>query len=166
MTRSRDAFASSGSGDAEGRRRTYARPVIRNALTARQHRDARGDWFGWIATGFALGSVGLLIWPSPGFVQLVTQTADSVVFLAESILVTLAVGLEMREATLRPHRRFGGPSRLNAAIQLVVTFIAFASINVGTAFGALCLLIGVVLLWRRESPRRTEAVRPLVPEEV
>ena len=104
----------------------------------------------------------MLIWPIPASVQLVSQTADSVVFLAECAVLTLAVGLDAREAA--GGRRLGsvGRSWLNAAMQFAGTLAALASINAGSAFGALCFVIGVVLLWRHQLQRG----RPPVPKEV
>ena len=71
--------------------------------------------------GFAIGSACFFVGPFPGFVQLVGQRADSVVFFAGSIFFTLAAALELREGTLRSHGRFAGASWWSAAIQFIGT---------------------------------------------
>jgi hypothetical protein len=65
----------------------------------------------------------LLHRPLPRFVQLVGDGADAVVFFVGSIFFTLAAGLELREGTLRHHRRFANASWWSAAIQFVGTLL-------------------------------------------
>jgi hypothetical protein len=98
-------------------------PVIGHALIASRRREGRVDWDGWIAAGFAIGSACFFVGPSPGFVSLVGQGADGAVFFAGSIFFTLAAGLELREGTLRLHRRFTGASWWSAAVQFAGTLL-------------------------------------------
>ena len=49
--------------------------------------------------------------------------ADGVVFFVGSIFFTAAAGLELREATLRAHRRFADASWWSAAIQFIGTLL-------------------------------------------
>jgi YrhK-like protein len=95
--------------------------LIGHALVRRPRASARVDWDRWIAAGFAVGSLCFFVGPFPGFVQLVGQAADSVVFFAGSIFFTLAAGLELRAATLRGGRRFADASWWSAAVQFVGT---------------------------------------------
>jgi hypothetical protein len=98
--------------------------LIGHALALAPRRAARVGWDRWIALGFAIGSVCFLIGPAPGFVQLVGQGADGVVFFAGSVFFTLAAGLELREGTLRRGRRWGrDPSWWSAAVQFVGTLL-------------------------------------------
>ena len=101
--------------------------MIGHALHAGPRPDARVDWDGWIAAGFAIGSACFFVGPFPGFVQLVGQGADSVVFFAGSVFFTVAAALELREGTLRQHRRFSDASWWSAAIQLIGTLFFNAS---------------------------------------
>jgi len=101
--------------------------VIGHALHAGPRPDARVDWDGWIAAGFAIGSACFLIGPFPGFVQLVGQGADSIVFFVGSVFFTVAAALELREGTLRQHRRFSDASWWSAAIQFLGTLFFNAS---------------------------------------
>ncbi len=84
----------------------------------------RTRWDRWIAGGFAIGSACFFIGPFPGFVQLVGQAADGVVFFAGSIFFTFAAALALREATLTRGRRFGDDlGWWSAAIQFVGTLL-------------------------------------------
>jgi YrhK-like protein len=84
---------------------------------------AREHWDVLIALGFAIGSACFFIGPFPGFVQLVGEGADGVVFFAGSVFFTLAAGLELREATLRLGRWAANPSWWSAAIQFAGTLL-------------------------------------------
>jgi hypothetical protein len=84
---------------------------------------AREQWDRLIAIGFAIGSACFFIGPFPGFVQLVGEGADGVVFFAGSVFFTLAAGLELREATLRLGRWASNPSWWSAAIQFAGTLL-------------------------------------------
>jgi hypothetical protein len=96
--------------------------LIGHALALPPRRTSRVGWDRWIALGFAIGSMCFLIGPAPGFVQLVGQGADGVVFFVGSVFFTLAAGLELREGTLRRGRRWGrDPSWWSAAVQFVGT---------------------------------------------
>jgi YrhK-like protein len=97
--------------------------VIGHALTAAPTPAERVAWDRWIATGFAVGSACFFIGPFPGFVQLVGDGADGVVFFAGSIFFTLAAGFELREGTLRLGRWASDPSWWSAAIQFVGTLL-------------------------------------------
>jgi hypothetical protein len=97
--------------------------MIGHALRLPPRPEASLDWDRWIAAGFAVGSLGFFIGPFPGFVQLVGQAADSVVFFAGSIFFTVAAGLELREATLRQGRRFGDATWWGAAVQFAGTLL-------------------------------------------
>jgi hypothetical protein len=104
--------------------RAYAQPVIGHALALGPRPSARLAWDRWIAAGFAIGSACFFIGPFPGFVQLIGQGADAVVFFAGSLFFTLAAGLEVREATLRLGRRWSASaSWWSAAIQFVGTLL-------------------------------------------
>jgi hypothetical protein len=94
--------------------------VIVHALTTVRH-PSRIGWDRWIAAGFAIGSTCFFVGPFPGFVQLVGQTADSVVFFAGSLFFTAAAAMELREATLRTHHSFSTATWWSAAIQFVGT---------------------------------------------
>ncbi len=98
--------------------------MIGHALALVPRRARRRAWDRWIAIGFAIGSACFFVGPFPGFVQVVGQGADSVVFFAGSIFFTLAAGLEVREATLRLGRRWtGDPSWWSAAVQFIGTLL-------------------------------------------
>lgn len=89
-----------------------------------RRRPAAPAWDRWIAVGFAIGSVCFFVGPAPGFVQLVGQGADGVVFFVGSIFFTLAAGLEVRESTLRLGRRWSrDPSWWSAAVQFIGTLL-------------------------------------------
>jgi hypothetical protein len=108
--------------------RAYARQVIGHALGVGPRLGARFAWDRWIAAGFAIGSACFFIGPFPGFVQLVGQGADSVVFFAGSVFFTLAAALEVREATLRLGGRWSAnASWWSAAIQFAGTLLFNAS---------------------------------------
>jgi hypothetical protein len=96
--------------------------VIGHALTAAR-RPAGAGWDRWIAAGFAIGSACFFVGPFPGFVQLVGQAADSVVFFAGSLFFTAAAALELREGTLRERRRFASASWWSAAVQFGGTLL-------------------------------------------
>jgi hypothetical protein len=95
--------------------------MIGHALTAARRQGTVVNWDRWIAAGFAVGSACFFVGPFPGFVQLVGQGADGVVFFAGSIFFTLAAGLELREGTLRLQRRFADASWWSAAVQFIGT---------------------------------------------
>lgn len=94
--------------------------MISHVLTPTQ-RPSDIDWDRWVAAGFALGSACFFIGPFPGFVQLVGQAADSIVFFVGSLFFTAAAALELREGTLRKRRRFSGAPWWSAAVQFVGT---------------------------------------------
>jgi hypothetical protein len=84
----------------------------------------RAGWDRAIAVGFAVGSVCFFIGPFPGFVQLVGDGADGVVFFVGSIFFTVAATLELREGTVRRGRRWGAdPSWWSAFVQFVGTLL-------------------------------------------
>jgi hypothetical protein len=83
----------------------------------------RQHWDLLIAVGFAIGSACFFIGPFPGFVELVGQGADGVVFFAGSVFFTSAAALELREATLRLGRWAANPSWWSAAIQFAGTLL-------------------------------------------
>ncbi len=97
-----------------------SRRVIGHALTLARH-SPRADWDRWIAAGFAIGSTCFFIGPFPGFVQLVGQGADGIVFFVGSLFFTAAAALELREGTLRGKRRFAGAPWWSAAVQFAGT---------------------------------------------
>jgi hypothetical protein len=97
--------------------------LIGHALAAGRRPVAREQWDRLIAIGFAIGSACFFIGPFPGFVQLVGEGADGVVFFAGSVFFTLAAGLELREATLRLGRWASNPSWWSAAIQFAGTLL-------------------------------------------
>jgi hypothetical protein len=100
--------------------------VIGHALRL-SRRPARVDWDHWIAAGFAIGSACFFVGPFPGFVQLVGQAVDGIVFFVGSIFFTLAAALELREGTLGAQRRFADASWWSAAVQLIGTLFFNAS---------------------------------------
>jgi hypothetical protein len=139
--------------------------VIGHALTVAPGPAARLAWDRWIAVGFAIGSACFFIGPFPGFVQLVGQGADGVVFFTGSVFFTLAAGLELREATLRLGRWASNPSWWSAAIQFAGTLLfnlnTFDAMQDGLStqqqdrlvfapdlFGSACFLISGVLAYR------------------
>jgi YrhK-like protein len=97
--------------------------VIGHALTVAHRPLARANWDRLIAVGFAIGSACFFIGPFPGFVQLVGEGADGVVFFVGSVFFTLAAGLELREATVRLGRWARNPSWWSAAIQFAGTLL-------------------------------------------
>ena len=97
--------------------------MIGHALTVAPGPAGRAIWDRWIAIGFAIGSACFFIGPFPGFVQLVGEGADGVVFFAGSVFFTLAAGLELREATLRLGRWASNPSWWSAAVQFAGTLL-------------------------------------------
>ena len=76
-----------------------------------------------IALGFAIGSACFFIGPFPGFLELVGQGADGVVFFVVSVFCPSAAALELREATLRLGRWAANPSWWSAAIQFAGTLL-------------------------------------------
>lgn len=127
-------------------------------------RPARAKWDRWIAAGFAIGSTCFFVGPSPGFVQLVGQAADSVVFFTGSIFFTLAAALELREGTLREGRRLADASWWSAAVQFIGTLFfnvsTFHAMQTGLSthqqdrlvwapdlFGSICFLISGALAY-------------------
>ena len=97
--------------------------MIGHALAVAHRPLAREKWDYLIAIGFAIGSACFFIGPFPGFVQLVGEGADGVVFFVGSVFFTLAAGLELREATLRLGRWASNPSWWSAAIQFAGTLL-------------------------------------------
>ena len=97
--------------------------MIGHALAVAHRPLAREKWDYLIAIGFAIGSACFFIGPFPGFVQLVGEGADGVVFFAGSVFFTLAAGLELREATVRLGRWASNPSWWSAAIQFAGTLL-------------------------------------------
>jgi hypothetical protein len=95
--------------------------MISHALDPVRRPEATVDWDRWIATGFAIGSACFLIGPVPGFVDLVGNEADAIVFFAGSIFFTCAAAAELREGTLRADRRFADAGWWAAAIQFLGT---------------------------------------------
>jgi hypothetical protein len=71
---------------------------------------------------FAIGAACFFIGPFPGFVQLVGQGADGVVFFAGSLFFTSGGALQLWQATAqRPQRRLGGAAWWSAAVQFAGT---------------------------------------------
>jgi YrhK-like protein len=97
--------------------------VIGHALTVAGRPLARANWDRLIAAGFAIGSACFFIGPFPGFVQLVGEGTDGVVFFTGSVFFTLAAGLELREATIRLGRWAANPSWWSAAVQFAGTLL-------------------------------------------
>ena len=140
--------------------------MIGHALALGPRASARLAWDRWIAAGFAIGSACFFIGPFPGFVQLVGQGADSVIFFAGSVFFTLAAALEVREATLRLGGRWSAnASWWSAAIQFAGTLLfnlnTFGAMHDGLSaqqqnrlvfapdlFGSACFLISGVLAYR------------------
>jgi hypothetical protein len=125
----------------------------------------RESWDRLIAVGFAIGSACFFVAPFPGFVQLVGDGADGVVFFVGSIFFTTAAGLELREATLRLGRWASDPSWWSAAVQFAGTLLfnlnTFDAMRDGLSthqqnrlvfapdlFGSACFLISGVLAYR------------------
>jgi hypothetical protein len=138
--------------------------VISHALAPVRRPDATVDWDRWIAAGFAIGSVCFFVGPFPGFVQLVGEGTDAAVFFAGSIFFTSAAAVELREGTLRAHRRFAGASWWSAAIQFVGTLLfnvsTFSAMQTGLStsqlnrlvwapdvFGSIAFLVSGVLAY-------------------
>jgi YrhK-like protein len=139
--------------------------VIGHALTVAPGPAARLAWDRWIAVGFAIGATCFFVGPFPGFVELVGQGADGVVFFVGSVFFTLAAGLELREATLRLGRWASNPSWWSAAVQFAGTLLfnlnTFGAMQDGLStqqqnrlvfapdlFGSACFLISGVLAYR------------------
>jgi hypothetical protein len=97
--------------------------LIGHALAVARRPVAREHWDRLIAIGFAIGSACFFVGPFPGFLQLVGEGADGVVFFAGSVFFTFAAGLELREATLRLGRWASNPSWWSAAIQFAGTLL-------------------------------------------
>lgn len=97
--------------------------MIGHGLAIARRPVAREHWDVVIALGFAIGSACFFIGPFPGFVQLVGEGADGVVFFVGSVFFTFAAGLELREATLRLGRWAANPSWWSAAIQFAGTLL-------------------------------------------
>jgi hypothetical protein len=139
--------------------------VIGHGLAIDHRPLARAHWDRLIAAGFAIGAACFFVGPFPGFVQLVGQGADGVVFFVGSVFFTLAAGLELREATLRLGRWASNPSWWSAAIQFAGTLLfninTFAAMQDGFSaqqenrlvfapdlFGSACFLVSGVLAYR------------------
>ena len=97
--------------------------MIGHALAVARRPVARANWDRLIAIGFAIGSACFFVGPFPGFVQLVGQGADGVVFFVGSVFFTFAAALELREATVRLGRWASNPSWWSAAIQFAGTLL-------------------------------------------
>jgi hypothetical protein len=139
--------------------------VIGHALAVAHRPVARANWDRLIAVGFAIGSTCFFVGPFPGFVQLVGEGADGVVFFVGSVFFTLAAGLELREATLRLGRWASNPSWWSAAVQFAGTLLfnlnTFGAMQDGLSsqqqnrlvfapdlFGSACFLVSGVLAYR------------------
>jgi hypothetical protein len=139
--------------------------VIGHGLAIAHRPLARAHWDRLIAAGFAIGATCFFVGPFPGFVQLVGQGADGVVFFVGSVFFTLAAGLELREATLRLGRWASNPSWWSAATQFAGTLLfnvnTFAAMQDGLTaqqenrlvfapdlFGSACFLVSGVLAYR------------------
>jgi len=97
--------------------------VIGHGLAVAHRPVARERWDLLIALGFAVGSACFFIGPFPGFLQLVGDGADGVVFFVGSVFFTFAAALELREATLRLGRWAANPSWWSAAVQFAGTLL-------------------------------------------
>ena len=139
--------------------------MIGHALTVARRPVERENWDRLIAIGFAIGSACFFVGPFPGFVQLVGEGADGVVFFAGSVFFTFAAGLELREATLRLGRWTSNPSWWSAATQFAGTLLfnlnTFNAMKDGLStqqenrlvfapdlFGSACFLVSGVLAYR------------------
>jgi hypothetical protein len=139
--------------------------VIGHSLHVAPRALARANWDRWIAIGFAIGSACFFVGPFPGFVQLVGEGADGIVFFAGSLFFTFAAGLELREATLRLGRWASNPSWWSAASQFAGTLLfnlnTFNAMKDGLStqqenrlvfapdlFGSACFLVSGVLAYR------------------
>jgi hypothetical protein len=120
----------------------------------------------WMAAFFATGSLGFLIGPFPGYVDLVGPGADAVTFFAGSILFTAGGALQTLLA--HPERHSPGAGRAGwwaATIQSagtlffnVTTFQAMHTALTNTeydrlvwrpdAFGSICFLVSGVIAYR------------------
>jgi hypothetical protein len=94
-----------------------------HALTGARPGVPGAGWDVSIAVGFAIGSACFAVGPAPGFVELVGHPADGAVFFVGSIFFTAAALLELREATIRQHRRFADAGWWSAAIQFIGTLL-------------------------------------------
>lgn len=148
--------------------------MIGHSLAFPTRAAGRETWDRWIAVGFALGSACFFIGPFPGFVQLVGDGADGVVFFAGSVLFTFAAALELREGTLSRGSRWGtDPSWWSAAVQFAGTL--FFNVNTFDAMkeglstqqedrlifapdliGSACFLVSGVLAYRVTTGRGRE----------
>ena len=97
--------------------------MIGHGLAVAHRPVARERWDLLIALGFAVGSACFFIGPFPGFLQLVGDGADGVVFFVGSVFFTFAAALELREATLRLGRWAANPSWWSAAVQFAGTLL-------------------------------------------
>lgn len=126
----------------------------------------------WVAAGFAIGSVCFFVGPFPGFLDLVGDSADAMVFFVGSLFFTAAAGLELLHATVDRPRR--DATWWSAAIQFAGTL--FFNLSTGAAlqsdltaqqenrliwapdvFGSACFLVSGVLAYRVSSRPRTMA---------
>ena len=139
--------------------------VIGHGLAVARRPVAREHWDVLIALGFAIGSACFFVGPFPGFLQLVGEGADGVVFFTGSVFFTLAAGLELREATLRLGRWAANPSWWSAAIQFAGTLLfnlnTYDAMRDGLSteqenrlvfapdlFGSACFLVSGLLAYR------------------
>jgi hypothetical protein len=139
--------------------------LIGHALAVARRPVARENWDRLIAIGFAIGSACFFIGPFPGFVEVVGEGADGVVFFVGSVFFTFAAGLELREGTLRLGRWASNPSWWSAAIQFAGTLLfnvnTFNAMRDGLStqqqnrlvfapdlFGSACFLASGVLAYR------------------
>jgi hypothetical protein len=115
---------------------------------------------------FAIGAACFFVGPFPGFVQLVGQGADGVVFFVGSIFFTTGGGLQLWQATAqRPQRRLGGPAWWSAAVQFAGTLFfnvsTFHAMSTGLstsqqnhlvwapdAYGSICFLVSSLIAFR------------------
>jgi hypothetical protein len=125
----------------------------------------------WMAASFAIGSIGFLVGPLPGYAQLVGDSADAATFFIGSVFFTL--GGALQSIGVWPGRGTGriGRAAWSAAIVQsagtvffnVTTFRALES-AVGTAdynrlvwrpdaYGSICFLVSGAIAYAA-SPRR------------
>jgi len=153
--------------------------VIGHALAFTPTPATRRAWDRAISIGFAIGSACFIIGPAPGFVQLVGVGADAAVFFAGSVFFTFAAALELREATVRRGRRWGGDaSWWSASSQFAGTLLfnvsTFDAMQDGLSagqedrlvwtpdlFGSVCFLVSGVLAYRVAATVRRAAARPV-----
>jgi len=112
------------------------------------------DW--WVGGLFAFGSTCFLVGPLPGLVELVGSAADATLFFVGSIFFTSAALLQAVEAADRLDRwscvnlvgciAFGISAIAAYVVPATGSALDLAAANAWTSFGALCFLVGAVLL--------------------